>query len=261
MCSASQEHLSGRSFPGNIVPRRGLRPVHDTGDQPDNRSDQCLTTELELLHACCCPCRRYVSLRRAMEGLIASDRMSVFSTKRDEAFSRETGGCKGEEVCGLSGQSQSGHSAASIVPKKEAFTSAPCSPSSSETGPELYGTMDASGLSRVGDGRTEQSESTGEEKTPNVSATFPSRYYLATTEPNGEDDASSDIDVVNGGKDCGFSLSGMGVETHEAMLMMPEELSDGAIGEMEDQEIAPADWLDVTYAMLDAVNESGQACL
>lgn len=42
---------------------------------------------------------------------------------------------------------------------------------------------------------------------------------------------------------------------HEALLMMPSGLSEEALGEMKDHDIAAADWLDVTHALQDAVNE------
>lgn len=188
-----------------------------------------------------------------MEGLISSGHMSAFSNPRDRVLPNENN-CK--EVFGRAGQSESGDSTASVVPRQEALSPAPCPPGSSGTG-------ETSGPSRGGHGGTEQRlDSTESDKMPTaVSAAFPvgrDRCH-SETELDGENDASIDIDVVHGGNDFLFNVSGMVAAPHEAILM-PHESSQGVIGEMEDRDIAAADWLDVTHALLDAVNESGQAC-
>lgn len=184
--------------------------------------------------------------------------MSAFSNPRGGNSPNENGGVKGEEGFGLAGQRHSGHSTASII----SYTPCRCSPGSSETGSDLHNIC-ASGFSRGGDGGNEHFlESTGVEKTPTVPETFPlhrNRRH-SQTEVDEEDDASSDVDVVHFGNDVGFNVSGMVAAPHEAMLMMPEEFSEGAIGEVEDGDIAAADWLDVTHALLDTVSESEGCC-
>lgn len=174
--------------------------------------------------------------------------MKAFSKPRDGTFLNENGGEMGEEVFGLGGQSQNEQPAPCIFPK-EAVTSARCPPGSSETGSDLHGTCQGSGGTEHG------LESTGMENAPNVSAALLDRHHL---EKELEEDDGSDIDVVRSGDGAGCSLASMVAAPREAMPMTPEEFGDGAIGGMEEDAVAAADWLDVTDALLDGVNESGQ---
>ena len=178
--------------------------------------------------------------------------MKAFSKARKGMSPSENGGgaeC-GEDL-GLAKQNHDGHSAASIVPERRAFTSAECPPRSGETGSDVYGTSS-------GTGETEQYlESTGVEHAASVCATFP-YHYLSDKELD-EDDANSDINVVRGGDGAGFSSSGMVGAPSEDMSITPEAFNEGARGEMQEG-VSAADWLDVTVALLDGASEFGEAC-
>ena len=170
--------------------------------------------------------------------------MKAFSKPepRDDTFPNEDGDETGEEIFGLAGESQCGQWDA----KKGAVTSARCPPGSSETGSDLHGTCSG----KRGTGRC--LDSTGLNNAPTVSAAHAGLGHLEKELE--EDDASSDIDVVRSGDGAGCSLSGMVAALVEGMAATPEELSAAAIGKMEEDAVADADWLDVTDALLDGAS-------
>lgn len=202
------------------------------------------------------PCRRHRSPNRAVERVIASDKMKAFSNPTDRIVPNEIGG---DKSFGLAGQNQSRLLGTSIFPEEEPFFPAPCSLGGGAGGPDLSSTYESSrGLSGVRHGETARwLKSTGAPTTPASSAgcTISPNRCNSETELDEEHSAGGDIDVVHGGND---SLAERLAAPHETLLTMPHELSEGAIDDVKDHDITAADWLDVTHALLGAVNESGQ---
>lgn len=160
----------------------------------------------------------------------------------------ESGGDKGEVCSGLAGQNQSGRLAASIAPAKGAWIQPTCSSGGSGAGHDLSSTCDTSR------GGTEWClESTGGATTHTASSSCHSNRCDWGTELSQEYGARGNPDLV-----C-IGLSG-GLAAPNERLLTTEGVGEGAIEEMEDNDIAAADWLDVTHALLDGVNESHQAC-
>lgn len=206
--------------------------------------------------------RFHRSFGRAMERLIASDRMTAFSKPPDGVASNGNGGEEGEEESvgiAIAGQNQSGRSTAGIVPEQEALVPAPCSPGSSEAGRGLHSACETSGeLCVVGNGGTERCmESIAGEAAPVASVALPLHPNSCPleTELDEEHGARGDTD---GGRSGNGGLSGGLAPLNEALVMtagLGEEVAEAA----EEDGIAAADWLEVTHALLEEVNESGQA--
>lgn len=199
-------------------------------------------------------------ISRAIERVIASDKMTAFSNPADRIGSNETGADKGDKSAVRVGHSQSRVLAASTTPEEEAFVSASCSPGSSGGGSDLPGASETRELSRGShDGTEPWLQFTGASTTTSASAAFPLQPICCHSETElGENrGASSDADAVRGGKFC--FVGGLAA-SHEALPMNPQGLSEGAMEEMHGQDIAEADWLDVSHALLDAVNEHGRTC-
>ncbi|CAM9912130.1 unnamed protein product [Ectocarpus sp. 4 AP-2014] len=190
---------------------------------------------------------------RAIERVMASDKMRAFSNPGDGIVPNEVGG---DKSFGLAGQNQSRLLGASISPEEEPFVPAPCFPGSSRGGSVLSSACESSrGLSRVSHGGTAQClESTGEPTTltaPASSPLYPNRCHSEILLDD-EHGASRDTNVVR-------SRHSSSAEGLAARPEMPAGLGEEAIEEMGHNDIAAADWLDVSIALLDAVNESGQA--
>lgn len=187
------------------------------------------------------------SSNRAIERVMASDKMGAFSNPADSIVPNEIGG---DKSFGLAGQNQSRLLGASISPEEGPLFPVPCSPESSRGGSDLSSACETGrGLSRVGHGGSAQClESTGGPTTLTAPASSP----LTRTAVTQRHCASRDTNLVR-------SRHSSLAEGLAARPEMPAGLGEGAIEEMEDNDIAAADWLEVSIALLGAVNESGQA--
>eukprot|EP00752_Nemacystus_decipiens_P008860 g7906.t1 len=73
-----------------------------------------------------------------------------------------------------------------------------------------------------------------------------------------------DADDIDGDQGVGgydrdhSSFAGEFAASPEMLLMMPAESGEALVHDFEDHDLTSADWLEVTHAMLDAGNESGQ---
>lgn len=174
----------------------------------------------------------------------------------------EIGGEQGDRSLGLARHDPSEHLASSIAPQNETSHLASWSSGSSWTGsdgPSAFETC--AGLFGADHGATEQClESAPASTTANASvAAFSLHPNRCPSEIDFDEEpsVSSATDVVQAAND--ISAGGFAAPP-EMPLTMPAGLSGGAIEDVGDTDIAAADWLDVSHALLDAGNnESGQA--
>lgn len=149
--------------------------------------------------------------------------------------------------------------ATGIFPEEEPFIAAPCSPGSSGGGSDLSN-MDGTywELYRLRhDGTKRWLASTRAQKTPTTSTSRSNTLNGCNSETEFDEVvASSDTSVEHGGTD---GLVGGRAASHETLSMMPQGLGEGAIEDMEEGGVATADWLQVTHALWEAGNESGEA--
>lgn len=166
-----------------------------------------------------------------------------------------------EESLGIPGQNHCGHGAANVVPEEPAYVHPIGCAGHIGVGSGVHATCGASGeVSRVGhDGneRCVELETAGGVKGWTASVAppaFPNRCKSGTEidqEHGGPGDADS-------GKFGSLDFSVGLASSNEPLLT--EGLSQGPLQEVEDHDIAAADWLDVAHALLDAATESGDAC-
>ena len=193
---------------------------------------------------------------RATERLIACDRLSAFSKSSDITLPNENGGDKREAPLGtaMSGQSQSERLEASIVPEQEDVIPAPCAPGSSHPGHDLYSTCGPGGrLSGVQHSGTEWCVDSAAGQAAKIEST------VCPVHPNShppeieldEEHAAPGDTGVHG--DNFNSFSGLSAPPNEA-LVATAGLGKGAEEEAEDDDLAAADWLDVTHALLEELS-------
>lgn len=199
------------------------------------------------------PCRRHRLSARAIEGVTASDKMTVFSNPAGSVVANDTCGGKGEESsCSMAVQNQSGLSVSAVAPVEENFIVRTCSPGGRVLSDKSCACETRTGLSRVGHGGTERClESTTPASTTRTASAAPqlrtSRFPPDIELDEEHGGACSDTAVAHVGEN-GFD----GVAARpETLLMMPAELVEGATEGIDDVDIAAADWLDA-HALLDA---------
>lgn len=187
---------------------------------------------------------------------MASDKMKAFSHPADRNVPRGISGDRSEKSASLAGQNRSRSSTASITPEEEPITPGPCCSRSSAGKSDLSsGCGPSRGLHR--DRCLGPTESTRVPKSPTaVSAPrtlTPNRWH-SEAELDEEGGASGDTDVVHSRNE---GLVG-GLVAPDETLLMPQALSEETAADVEEDDVAAADWVEATHALLEAT-ESGQA--
>lgn len=186
---------------------------------------------------------------------MACDKMKAFSNSAHRSVSCDIIGDEGKKTLGLGGQDQSRLLSASITPGEECVTLAPCSPKSGGGRSDLS-TGTIWGLNRENDGSERRLESNILPAAPAASASSNVTPNRSNSEAEfDEDGASNDTDGQSGSD----SLVGGLVAPHETVLMTLQGLSEVVIENVEEDEVAAADWLDVSHALLDVGTEAGEA--
>lgn len=179
--------------------------------------------------------------------------MRAFSKPSDGIAANADVGTEGEIALGTAGTSQRERSAATIVPEVHELIPAPCCSGGGEVVCNLR--IASGGLSGAGGrGTAELSvESTGAATAHAVSAASPFSSSNGCHLNRGYS--------TRGGTDLDQGGNGLSVGSAppDETPLMTEGLRDGPT-EVKDDDIAAADWLEVTHALLDEVNESVQAC-
>lgn len=167
--------------------------------------------------------------------------MRAFSNPADD-----TGGHIGGESCAVSVQDSSGLLVSSVASEEEdpppnSFFKGNNGGSSLSCASET-----TSGLLRANRGGTETC----------VESDYLWNRSHSDTELDEEHDANNDEDGVNVGND--IPGGGFAAASPEPGLVMPAELDIGQIEDMDDGDVVAADWLEVTHALLDEGDKSGQ---
>lgn len=200
-------------------------------------------------------------LYRAIEGVIASDKMKAFSKSANRSVG--TAGDKGDKSLRLAGENQSRGWATSINPEDDdPFIPAPCLHGSSGGGSDhSLACGSRRGLSRVaGDERGSCFESVAARGPPLPSASpqrlAPNRRPHEVA-PGGEGGPSSSPDLQSESDSLGGGLA----QADEALLILSVGLGgEEAVADAEQDDVAAADWLDVATALSGAGDETDEAC-